>query len=238
MFFAGLMNGGEIMMNFSNENTNSLPQLMAWFDDQQQKVAQELHDSILQQQILLLRKCEQFLQEETSMTPTYQLRVLHNWYEALQDLIFETRDLCQRIRNPFISPISLQASLMQLCKYMSLHSNIEVCYTNQLLESIIQDEQKLHVFRIIQELFFNAIKHSRASLINLSIAAQHNFLFINYEDNGVGMKIESYNFNASMGLSGIFYRVNALGGSYKIRSKQGEGFHFNMQAPISLQTSN
>jgi len=95
-------------------------------------------------------------------------------------------------------------------------------------------ELELTMYRIIQELVNNALKHSGASRINIQVFTEPKRLFAQITDNGIG-------FNASAiekerkgkGLENIRDRVTALNGRFDIWSSPGEGTEMSVEIEIS-----
>lgn len=80
----------------------------------------------------------------------------------------------------------------------------------------------LLVYRIIQELLNNSLKHAQAKEILIQINTEDNELVIQYEDDGVGFDQNNLK-RKGMGLENIKSRVNYMHGSLIMDSKQDEG---------------
>lgn len=91
----------------------------------------------------------------------------------------------------------------------------------------LSSKQAINIFRIVQEILNNAIKHSKASQVLIEVKQQENVLLICISDDGVGFnmdtKLEGY------GLKNIKARVDELNGTLKIRSEVKKGSHFEMR---------
>ncbi|MEM6264815.1 MAG: ATP-binding protein [Bacteroidota bacterium] len=88
-------------------------------------------------------------------------------------------------------------------------------------------QQELAVFRIIQELLNNTIKHAEASHISLNLEHSPEGIQVMYEDNGKGFDVNSYVKSSAdlggLGLKGIKSRISFLDAEYRIRSRPDEG---------------
>ncbi|HEY5825538.1 MAG TPA: ATP-binding protein, partial [Cyclobacteriaceae bacterium] len=85
------------------------------------------------------------------------------------------------------------------------------------------------LFRIIQELLSNSIKHSKASLIKIQINSFKDLISIIFEDNGQGFDI---NQKQGVGLGSIKFRIESLKGTYNIQSSP-HGSAFTIDIPFS-----
>ncbi|MEM9681289.1 MAG: ATP-binding protein, partial [Bacteroidota bacterium] len=92
----------------------------------------------------------------------------------------------------------------------------------------INKTNDLHIFRIIQELISNSIRHGNAKTINVIIKQSGDFLTIEYKDNGIGFDTEAIDRKAGIGLQNIESRVAILNGSMVIESKPNTGSTFTI----------
>lgn len=99
---------------------------------------------------------------------------------------------------------------------------------NFKLPDSISDDVKVCVYRILQELITNSIRHGNANALQLSIEYQYNVLRINTKDNGKGCKV----INESYGLTGIRERVELLDGQVYFTSKENNGFSSVIYIPL------
>ena len=81
--------------------------------------------------------------------------------------------------------------------------------------------RELAIYRIIQELIQNIVKHARASLAVIQIGKNGSLLCVSAEDNGVGFDKDKQ--QIGLGLENIRMRVQALGGYYAVSSSPGRG---------------
>jgi signal transduction histidine kinase len=84
------------------------------------------------------------------------------------------------------------------------------------------DGFELSVYRIVQELLNNIVKHSRASEAVVQISYQRQLLSITIEDNGIGLSREDLP-NDGMGLRSLQSRVSAMNGKIEFDSIAGQG---------------
>ncbi len=85
----------------------------------------------------------------------------------------------------------------------------------------IHQQTQLMLFRIVQELVNNTIKHSSATLATIRFSGTEEEMQIEVTDNGKGFSSDAEKEN--QGLFSIRQRLQALGGAFNINSKEGEG---------------
>jgi two-component system, NarL family, sensor kinase len=94
-------------------------------------------------------------------------------------------------------------------------------------------EEELNLYRIIQEIITNTIKHSAATALQLNFEAEDGNFMIYTSDNGNGFDYREHNFvSTGYGLSSIKSRVEILNGKYFLYSKPGEGVRYELAIPL------
>jgi signal transduction histidine kinase len=84
------------------------------------------------------------------------------------------------------------------------------------------DKRELAVFRILQEMINNAIKHAEASKININTRFSNGMLAVSVADNGKGFNVEE-KMNTGLGLKNLESRTQMLDARFKIKSIPGKG---------------
>lgn len=126
-----------------------------------------------------------------------------------------------------ISKLGLERALSELLNdYNELW---QVSYYFSLNEISIKQEDELNIYRICQELLKNAERHSKASCISLQLIADAGRLFLTFEDDGVGLKLDEV--QIGLGFRGIAFRVDLMGGEIKYESALGEGLLVMISVP-------
>ncbi|HEX6915657.1 MAG TPA: ATP-binding protein [Chitinophagaceae bacterium] len=107
--------------------------------------------------------------------------------------------------------------------------------------SIIRDtdvqpapEQTIHLYRIIQEMINNTIRHAKASRSNIHIASKDGRLFFNVSDDGIGFNFQKLSkARAGFGLQNILSRADILKARIFIDTKPGNGVRYQLELPVS-----
>jgi signal transduction histidine kinase len=95
-------------------------------------------------------------------------------------------------------------------------------------------EMEINVYRVIQEITHNALKHSKASRFRIELRKTKNLLQLATADDGVGLpgNIESRK-EASHGLLNLQSRADVLGGHLHCQSQPGKGTRYLLEIPIA-----
>ncbi|GAB6988530.1 ATP-binding protein [Paenibacillus pini] len=202
-------------------------------ENERRKLASDLHDSALQEQLNWYRRLEVILAD-------YDLKddlreKLFDIKEGLLDVIHQIRETCNELRPPLLKELGIADSLNHLFEYAQLRNNYAIDFLYEPIRSPLSDEQTLALYRIVQELLRNAGKHANASRIVIELCEQNGGIDFKYQDNGKGMQIEDIVESFEhMGLSGIRERVVSMEGHVEFESVIGEGFKVNIHFPLEL----
>lgn len=94
-----------------------------------------------------------------------------------------------------------------------------------------EKQNELSIYRIVQEVVNNMVKHAGASLIGLSIHQLNNNLILSIKDNGRGMDVNAINNSTGIGWKNINARVNLLDGKIKVLSEKLTGTQIEITLP-------
>ena len=214
----------------STQHSNSLidyfnSYLLNELETERKNLSVFLHDDILQNLILLLKK----LQELPNTVDVQEFERYLLYY------INEIREMCNNLHPVLVEDLGLEISLKSLVKKTSTNHDILVNLNYNTSQKIIPNSLSIHVFRIIKELINNAIKHASATEINVYVEVDNNNLIIKIIDNGKGFNppdsTNLYNQN-NMGLMTVKKKVNQLQGIFDIYSTLDIGTTITITVPI------
>jgi signal transduction histidine kinase len=97
----------------------------------------------------------------------------------------------------------------------------------------LPENLEIMLYRMIQEMVNNTMKHAEASNISLILRLVPNKLNIQYSDNGKGFNVEEKLKIKSMGLTGIQSRVSFLNGNMSLESSAGKGVAYYIEIPLT-----
>ncbi|NRS89197.1 signal transduction histidine kinase [Flavobacterium sp. 7E] len=194
-------------------------------DTERERISQELHDSI-GGNIAAIKLQLNYSYKSNSVN-------IKNINDQLDETYQQVRDLSHTIIPKKFTLNKFCEVLESYIKNLGEASDIRTSFNAYPKKDIDAVEEKLQVeiFKIIQELFTNTIKHAKASSVDLQLNLVDS-IFINvlFEDNGVG-------FNTGITSNGIGFinlnnRINNLGGSFLIDSVLKRGTVANIEIPI------
>jgi NarL family two-component system sensor histidine kinase LiaS len=197
--------------------------------EERQRLARELHDAVSQQLFAI------------SMTATAVGRTLDKDFEKAQRQIHlieemasvaqsEMRALLLHLRPVHLEGKRLNEGLVELLQELSAKVQMDIHW--ELSDTIclpkgIED----HLFRIVQEAISNALRHSKATRLELKLTQPGDTIRLVIRDNGVGFNLDEKK-HASYGIVTMKERVNEIGGSLHIITAPDKGTRIEIRVPI------
>lgn len=149
----------------------------------------------------------------------------------VERLSVEVRRIAHSLDSSTLRNFGLSAAVEQLCEAVTNSGKIKVTSIVDVKPSADDGETLLNMYRIVQELFTNTLKHAQATAIRFEITQVHDEITIIFEDNGIGFDVQAAS-KKSMGLHNIRSRVESLHGELRIESSSA-GSTFIIEIPLA-----
>jgi len=182
-------------------------------EEERQRIAADLHDDagpLLATARLYLN--ENLIHQETAV----QLQSIFSAKQIIDDSIQLIRNISHSLMPPTLKNFGLEAAIKDLFEKINGSGVINASARFHDNRQRLNDEQELLVFRILQELVTNIIKHSSAGFIHLTQNAQSNIVYFRIHHDGKGIlqpDFEKMEHNsAGLGLKNIQSRIRVLKG--------------------------
>lgn len=151
--------------------------------------------------------------------------------EQIDGAVEELRRVAHNLMPDLLMKYGLEVAIEEFASRISnnaldIHTEF-INYSNSLSQ-----EKQLIVYRIIQELVNNAIKHAETSEIIIQISEEQNQLNVTVEDNGKGFDLTALDVRKTAGFHNIELRVQFLKGTMNITSELNIGTSIEIQIPI------
>ncbi|SDQ86598.1 sensor histidine kinase [Virgibacillus salinus] len=198
--------------------------------EERQRLARDLHDAVSQQLFAITMMSEAALKQldiDSEVAKTQLRDVADSALKAQTEM----RALLLHLRPVHLSGEPLPIGVKKLIDELKQKTNMN--FTVSIDEDIeLSETTEEHVFRIIQESLSNTLRHAAASEAKIKIFIRANELFLHISDNGEGFNVdEDTNRKTSYGLKTMRERSEELGGTFTIRSIQGEGTYLDIRIP-------
>lgn len=144
--------------------------------------------------------------------------------DMLDGSITELRRVAHNLMPETLLKFGLNTALKDYCDKITDTGTLKVSYQSISLEKLNSDQTVLiTIYRIVQELVNNMVKHAAASNIYVQLAFHKDHLTISVEDDGKGFDIMEIDHSTGMGWNNIRNRVEYLKGSIDIQSENNKG---------------
>lgn len=145
-------------------------------------------------------------------------------FKKVRDFIFELRPM-------MLDDLGLAPTLSRYIEAYKDQSGVEIRLAVSGLEQRLEPYLEVMIFRAVQELVSNAVRHSQPSMVKVQVDATDSEVRLTVDDNGKGFEVESA-LARGMGIKVIRDRVEMLGGAMDISSIVGQGTHILFQIPV------
>ncbi|WP_460687164.1 tetratricopeptide repeat-containing sensor histidine kinase [Niabella aquatica] len=147
----------------------------------------------------------------------------------LDNSVTELRRIARNMMPEALLRSGLETALADLCQSLS-NEKLKICHSfiNISAETFSKQIQII-IFRIIQELLSNIVKHADASEAYLQCSQDGAYFYITVEDNGKGINQSGYSSRRGIGLDNIQSRVDFLKGKMDFNSEPGKGTITNIE---------
>ncbi|WP_246494251.1 sensor histidine kinase [Lysinibacillus agricola] len=214
------------------QSSSTLSRFLFQLSEQERKrLAADLHDSALQDQIICYRTLENLIVTNFNL-PIETLKQLNQIKNGMQDVIQQIRTTCNELRPNLIAEVGLALALEELCAKMQAKVNYEIKYDLPTKIEHYDYNLEICIYRVIQELLNNANKHAKASIISLSLWEDEKNIYLDYRDNGKGFTPTTTAANTThTGLNGIKERVHSFKGTIVFLTEIDHGVEIHITIP-------
>lgn len=188
-------------------------------EEERTRVARELHDSVGQKLMLLTKKTKSTGYPEMEILASNTLEELRSISRGLHPATLERLGPTVAIRN-LINEID---------------ANTTIFFTHEIdeIDTFLTKEASLHLYRIIQEVLNNMVKHAEAKAATITIEKNTNFIEAIISDNGKGFDhSEKLKTSNSLGMKTLLERAKILHSKIEIKSQPNKGTTVTLTIPI------
>ena len=156
----------------------------------------------------------------------------------VQDQVVELSNDLRRVSHELhpaaLEQLGLVTALKAYCKRVSQAEAVEVRFRSTGVPPGAPRDVGLCVFRLVQEALRNAVRHSGASVVKVSVERLDDDLELRVVDDGHGFDAAAVRQKGSLGLVSMAERVRPLRGTLTVRSSAGEGTEVVARVPVDV----
>lgn len=211
-----------------SDNERLTRQAMSVQEQERRFLAQELHDS-LGQAVSAIKAMAVSIANRTRETQPLVADSAVN-IEKISDQAYKSvRNLMAWLRPAVLDELGLSMALQQMVDDWNMHHEDTFCSLRIDTElDDLKEQQRIQVYRIVQEALTNVAKHAEAERVNIVCSGQE-IITLMINDDGKGL--DGTRVRMGIGLSNIRDRGNLLHGSLTISSKKGKGTTLQLEFP-------
>jgi signal transduction histidine kinase len=199
-------------------------------EQERTRMARELHDG-LGSMLSGIKHSFSAIKKQVPLNDEQEEKFDHN-IDRLNESITELRNISHSMASESLLKYGLENSLSDYCRHISQPGNLVVSFESLDTEKMqLTEEQAFHIFRIVQELLQNSIKHSGASTAIVQLSYNNHRLYLTVEDNGKGFTMNKEEHKKGMGLKNIETRIKTLRGKMDYQSSPSKGTSVLIEIP-------
>lgn len=218
----------ELLNEITISKSESLKAIIKTQEDERSRFAKDLHDGANQYLTFMkynLNSIISSLGEEN-----YDIKEkLKEQMKLIDNIVQELRQFAYSLMPPVLERIGLNAALEELLDSYKSSANLDIDYYLQETVKPIPKYYKIHIYRTVQEILNNAIKHSHCTKINVQLLSFPESIILIVEDNGNGFDVNKV--KGGMGLKNIDSRIALIKGKLNIDSQINHGTTITIEVP-------
>ena len=201
-------------------------------EKERKRIAEDLHDN-LGSVLATLKLHFENLKINRERKKINQEELFDKTENLIDEAYLKVRSIAHAKNAGVIAKQGLLLAIQMMAEKISSADKIKIDVIDFGLDKRLENNIELTVFRIIQELITNIIKHANAKNATINISLYDQNLNIIIEDDGIGFEIKKVNLKDGMGISSIKTRVEHLKGTFEVDSSLGNGSSIIIDIPMN-----
>lgn len=209
---------------------------------ERRRIAREIHDELgqlvtaMRIQVSSLAKRNRMAAASSKPAYDYNDDALRDLAELNDEMLRQVRHLSASLRPAILDDLGLVAAIQAHARQYESRTGV-VCHVvvdRQLTDTRFADTTASAVYRIVQELLTNVLRHAQATEVSIAFAQQDNWLTVTVHDDGAGIDVDRLRGSLSFGLKGIEERTSLLGGTFVIGRHASRGTVAELRVPLAV----
>lgn len=200
-------------------------------EQERTRLAKDLHDG-LGGMLSGIKYSLNTMKGNLVMTPD-NAQAFERSMDMLDSSIKEMRRVAHNMMPEALVKFGLDTALKDFCNDVNQSGALKVNYQSIGLDNIVIDQTTaITIYRIVQELLNNSIKHSSATSAIVQVSKTDDLLTVTVEDDGKGFDTSILSLAKGMGWANIQNRVEFLKGKLDVNSQKGKGVSVLIELPV------
>lgn len=190
-------------------------------EEERKRIAQDLHDDISSK--LNIVSLNSYMLKTINLSKTEIEEITSTIIDLTTKALENSRRIAHDLLPPVLEKFGLNAGIEELAVEFNSSKLVQVNYQSSINFNEVENYKHMHIFRILQELMNNSLRHGKANTITINFQTINDVNICNYSDNGLGFDVNNEKNQKGLGMKNIEGRVNFIKGSMKIISKINKG---------------
>ena len=224
-FVYSLIRHNKKLMDIQRQNAEA--QITALEKDRA-RIATDLHDDLAPMLVAVKMRINS-LDLETDTDKNHLVKT----NETIDDIAKRMRSISFDLMPSTLQHKGLVTAIKEFINYIGRQKDLSIQFTcNQKLP--LNEYESIHVYRIVQEIIHNTIKHAQASELVIVLTKDKRELILATKDNGIGFDYEQIiEHGKGLGLRSLLNRAHLLKAECTVDSEINKGTAINIQMPLT-----
>ncbi len=196
-------------------------------ETERKRIAQDLHDEISSKLNIISLNTQ--LLKKTNLPIEKFSEIIDNIIVNTKSVSEDSRRIAHDLLPPVIQNFGFHAGIDELCFNLTQTKSVIAKVTGETKFDCLEVDKQLQVFRILQELTSNSIKHGKAKNIIIDFSQSQNFKKMTYTDDGLGFDLDRIQKSKGLGMKSIMSRVDFLDAKMNINLNIDGGIKFELK---------
>jgi two-component system sensor histidine kinase UhpB len=204
-------------------------------EEERSRLARDLHDELGQAQTAILLAARSIAQANTLDLARSRAEEVAGMASAA---IESTRRLAGGLSPGVLIDLGLAVAVERVCETIAQPGSVAIEPSIRVGARRFGAETEIAAYRVLQEALTNAVRHARASRVEVTLEADEAELRLTVADDGVGVAADALAGSGGVGLRGMRERAILLGGSFAIGPSASGGTLVTASFPLAARAAN
>lgn len=205
-----------------------LAQTVTTQEEERNRIARELHDGVGAKLSVIKLNLQLMVSDLAQGNDISEL--VGDIDTAIQQSIDTSRSISHELMPPTLKKFGIRVGIEDLQHAINKTGKVHLLVNNLERCTLDQEMDQLHLFRVIQELVQNALKHANATHLYFTFDNEPNHLTLTYEDDGVGFP-KDFDLSSGLGMSNLHTRIQLLRGFWHMDQEREHGAKIKIYLP-------
>ncbi len=196
-------------------------------ENERKRIAYDLHDELgpLLSAVRLKINHLELANEEG-------LEILNASNKNIDDIVKKIRDISYNLLPNTLVRSGVIAAIKEYINKLDELNGLSIVFDAKDEKLNLSKGSEVSIYRIVQEVIHNTIKHSKASNLVIQLNTKGNKIYLATSDDGVGFDFSNGNLNGGLGLYNLQSRAEMLNAKFSVESVTGKGTQYLFEIPV------